>query len=151
MPGYFIDTSALVKLYHDEVGAEAVREIFADSQSTCFISRLCVLETQSALIRKIRERQIDEEQFSIYRVGFLGDVADEIVRVYRTPPHYLRTAESLLLKYGASSKLRTLDAIQLAVATDALNRDLLSIFVSADVALCEVAAQEGFQTINPLD
>jgi len=50
---------------------------------------------------------------------------------------------------GEIIKIWAMVAIQLAVATDALNRDQLGMFVSADAALCDVATRERFQAVNP--
>jgi predicted nucleic acid-binding protein len=149
MPGYFVDTSAPVKLYHAEAGSQFVADLFAQSANAYFVSRLSVLEIQSAFVRKVLEREIDKQQFDIYRQGFLNDVASETIRVYRTP-HYLRTAERLLLRHGTSSRLRTLDALQLAIASEARSRGHVEQFLSADASLCSVAQLEGFETTNPL-
>ena len=51
---YFFDTSALVKLYHDEVGSERVEEIFAQSDSPIVISELATVEFHAALARRVR-------------------------------------------------------------------------------------------------
>jgi predicted nucleic acid-binding protein len=150
MPGYFVDSSALVKLYHAEAGSQFVADLFAQSANAYFVSRLSVLEIQSAFVRRVLEREIDKQQFDIYRQGFLNDVASETIRVYRTPPHYLRTAERLLLRHGTSSRLRTLDALQLAIASEARSRGHVEQFLSADASLCSVAELEGFETTNPL-
>jgi hypothetical protein len=45
--------------------------------------------------------------------------------------------------------LRTLDAIQLAVALDLLQIDAISVMVAADQRLCQVAEIAGCPTINP--
>jgi hypothetical protein len=51
MPGYFFDSSALGKRYHQEVGTAHVEALFQASQPSRFISRLSVVELQSELAR----------------------------------------------------------------------------------------------------
>jgi hypothetical protein len=58
-------------------------------------------------------------------------------------------AERLIRKHGSSHSLRTLDALQLAVALELRGRGLLGEFVCADRGLITVAAAEGLSVINP--
>jgi len=46
--------------------------------------------------------------------------------------------------------LRTLDALQLAVALDLKAQGLLDFFVCADEILCQVAEKEGITVVNPV-
>ena len=62
--------------------------------------------------------------------------------------HY-PAAERLIIKDGDRPGLRTLDALQLAVALDVPHRVGLEAFVAADEVLCEVATLEGFAVLNP--
>jgi len=55
---------------------------------------------------------------------------------------HFRAAEQLIGRHGNTRRLRTLDALQLAVALDLSREDLVDHFVSADQALAEVAALE---------
>lgn len=59
-------------------------------------------------------------------------------------------AEKLLLRYGPVQRLRTLDALHLAVALDLRDRGLAQTLVSADALMVAVAVQEGLTIINPL-
>ena len=58
-------------------------------------------------------------------------------------------ARLLIGKYGYTRRLRTLDAIQLAVALDLHRQGLADMFVVADKFLAEVAALEGLAVENP--
>ena len=58
-------------------------------------------------------------------------------------------AEILVERYAFDSRLRALDALQLAVALELRNQKLGDHFVAADAILCEVARLEGFAVINP--
>ena len=62
---------------------------------------------------------------------------------------HFRDAERLINTYGSDSRLRTLDALQLAVALSLQQRGLVGIFVCADRVLCDVAERVGFSVLNP--
>jgi hypothetical protein len=47
MPDYFLDTSALAKHYHQEVGTDVIDKVLQSSTSFFFISRLTTLELHS--------------------------------------------------------------------------------------------------------
>ena len=58
-------------------------------------------------------------------------------------------AEEFIGRYAHEQRLRTLDAIQLAVAIALHQTNLAEYFVSSDKILCQVAALEGFTVLNP--
>lgn len=62
---------------------------------------------------------------------------------------HFKDAEHLIGKHSFTRRLRTLDALQLAVALDLASQTLLDHFVIADRALGEVAALEGLSVIDP--
>ena len=62
--------------------------------------------------------------------------------------HYA-VAARLIVQHGSVKGLRTLDALQLAVALEAHDLGGLDVLVSADKTLCEIAALEGLSVLNP--
>ena len=44
MLGIYLDTSALAKLYHTEIGTLRAEQLVLGSAGSCFVSRLGVLE-----------------------------------------------------------------------------------------------------------
>ena len=54
----FFDTSALIKLYHQEAGTERVEEIFGQAENSLIISELAIVEMYSPLARKVRTGEI---------------------------------------------------------------------------------------------
>ena len=47
MPGYFIDTSALAKLYHIEVGSQKMEALAESPDARLIVSQLSLIEIQS--------------------------------------------------------------------------------------------------------
>ncbi|MSV31396.1 MAG: PIN domain-containing protein [Bryobacterales bacterium] len=149
MAQYFFDTSAAVKYYHVEAGTPAVSAIFEEPGRQIRISTLRLLEIQSAFAMKVRSGVLDRNAAGTQRLRLMLDVAAGDIEVYDLTVGHFLTAERLIGKYAYSHRLRTLDALQLAVAIDLATLDLVDYFVVADKVLGEVAVQEGLKTINP--
>lgn len=149
MPGHFFDTSALSKHYHPEPGTVAVDGWLSAPGVTPRISRLTVVEIQSVFAKKVRTGAITATDFQLLCRQFRKDVAAKRLAVVRvTTPHFQR-AEELIRRLAAAQNLRTLDALQLAVALSLNEPDPPVSFVCADSALCAVAAAEGLTVLNP--
>jgi predicted nucleic acid-binding protein len=115
--GYFLDTSALAELYHQEDGSQYVERLVTVRESSVVISRLSLVEMESVLAIKVRTGELDAAGRELGRRRLRADLAQGRIRV--GPPiderHY-RKARDLIHSYGVARGLRTLDAIQLAVA-----------------------------------
>jgi uncharacterized protein len=147
MMTFFLDTSALIKLYHQEVGTERVEEIFEQTENTLVISELAVVEFYSSLARRVRMREITPEA----QAEAIQNLDKDCVQRFVVDPLgslVLQRAKDLLRKYGNSKSLRSLDALQLAGCLVALTRGELT-FVSADSRLVDIAQLEGLLTLNP--
>ena len=142
MPNYFLDTSALAKLYHKEAGSEFVDRILREPGSRSLISRLSIVEMESVLAIKVRTGEIDQRDVEI----------SSQQRILVGPPirttHY-QTARTLLMSYGAAECLRTLDALQLAIALDLRQLGLIAVIVAADQRLCRDASLAHCSAVNP--
>ena len=57
---YFLDTSALAKLYHQEQGSETVEGWAADHTIQIWLSDLARVELHSVFVRKVREGELAE-------------------------------------------------------------------------------------------
>ena len=60
MAHYFLDSSAVIKLYQTEEGSAAVERIVSEADATRFIARLTLVEVQRALCehRKFRHKNL---------------------------------------------------------------------------------------------
>jgi predicted nucleic acid-binding protein len=145
----FFDTSALGKNYHVEVGTEEVERLLVLPDARNFISRLSIVEMQSVFARKVRSNVIVDADFELLRRRFLTDVTQRLLRVVRMTGLHYQEAERLIREHALERSLRTLDALQLAVALDVRRRTGLDHFVCADRNLCAVARVVGLSVINP--
>jgi len=146
---YFFDTSAAVKYYHAEPGTPKVSAIYAEPGRKFRISSVGLLEIQSAFAMKVRAGVLNQLAAGVQRARLLLDIASGDIEVFRVADDHFTKAERLIGKHGFSHRLRTLDALQLAVALDLSGRSLLDHFVVADAALAEVAVLEGLSVLNP--
>jgi hypothetical protein len=62
---------------------------------------------------------------------------------------HFKDADRLVRQYGLVRQLRTLDALQLAVALGSRTRKLLDRFVCSDRQLLAVAVAEGMVVLDP--
>ncbi|MCX5815108.1 MAG: type II toxin-antitoxin system VapC family toxin [Proteobacteria bacterium] len=142
----FFDTSALVKFFHEEDGSREVTNLIISPENEICVSELVRLEFLSALFRRFRNKEIDEDKLNRATTGF-----EEEFIAFRVEPlrHVvLEEAESLLKKFGSQHGLRTLDALHLATFTLIAKKDWT--FAASDENLCNVVRLLGYKTINPL-
>ena|SRR5437660_989166 len=149
MPNNFFDTSALGKHYHAELGTPNVEALLADATSRHFISRLGAVEVLSAFAGKVRSLTITVSDFETLRKRFLTELTNRVIQAVRVNGFHFQEAQRLIRKYGPTQRLRTLDALQLAIALDLHGKGRIDQFIGADGALLAVAAQEGLTVINP--
>ena len=144
-----MDTSALAKLYQVETGTPRIDSISQNALSRIGISRLTVVEMRSSFALKVRSGAFTKSEGMILIQRFVRDVSSNRFEISRAADSDFEAAGRLLERYGFDLRLRTLDAIQLAVAVKRALGGRLDYFVAADRVLCEVAALEGLAVINP--
>jgi hypothetical protein len=77
------------------------------------------------------------------------DIAAGTIVVHALRPDHFAVAERLIGRHGFFLQLKTLDALQLAIALELARDGLLDAFVVADKRLAEVASIEGLSVLNP--
>ena len=149
MAAYFFDTSALIKYYHTELGSDRVSEIFGEPERVVRASSLGVLEAQSVFAMKVRSGELDRAAAGMFRAQLMLDIAAGSIETYKVTPDHFNLAERLIGRYGYAQRLRTFDALQLAVALDLRDVNLADFFVAADKALLDCSIAAGLRSINP--
>ena len=146
---YFVDTSALVKYYRREEGSDFMERLFAAAADQRVISRLTMVEMESALATRVRTGEIDRGTAFVARRRLESDLGRGHLRMAAGSDLHFGTARLLVTKHGTERSLRTLDALQLAVAVRLKQEGFAPVFVAADVRLCAVAELEGFRVTTP--
>lgn len=82
-------------------------------------------------------------------MSYLSDLTSGPLTVVAVADHHFLTAEDLIVRYGNRKGLRTLDALQLAIALETRKRLGLDAVVASDKCLSEIASYEGLTVINP--
>lgn len=149
MAEYLLDTSALVKYYHPEVGSARVIALVDDPAHTSYISRLTLVEIHSTFVRLVREGKLDESGLRGWQSRFYADLRARRFRVVKFSSAWELEAIRLLLRQGVRRPLRTLDALQLAVAVWLRDQGRLDALICADSRLEAAAQAEGLSVINP--
>ena len=148
MTTYYLDTSALVKLYLPESGSERVRRIYHSSKPyELAILSITQVELRSALRR--RERSGSIESGSVERV--LARFATDLESVFTTLPitdPILNLACSIVDRHP----VRASDALQLAGCIFLQESVSPSpVFVCTDRQLLRAARAEGLSCLNPTE
>ncbi len=138
----FLDSSSLIKLYHQEEGSDFVMKALSSDIREIFLSELAILEFRSALWKKIREKEIEE------------NTAIEVIRCFQNDfdnfqwillqSDIVESASHLLMKHG-NRGLRTLDSLQLAAALTL--RDEECIFLTSDKLLHTLFKEERLKVL----
>jgi len=142
----FFDTSALVKFFHEEEGTETVSGLILDPSNDVWILDLARLEFLSAVFRRFRTGELEEDRLSIVIGSFEKQVKH--FNVESLGRAVLEEAVFLMKNHAKTHGLKTLDALHLAAFSLISERDW--VFVAADDSLCSVAKALGYITVNPL-
>ena len=134
----FTDSSALVKLYVDEQGAELVRPV-----PVHVVSAVARVEVPAALWRKSRTGALSVEDAGVLVATFVADWHDPVSPFVPVGlrSHVLEGAASAAATHG----LRAYDAVQLSCALAARAADAqVDGFLCFDAELRTAAGREGF-------
>jgi predicted nucleic acid-binding protein len=144
----FLDTSAVVKIYHQEKGTEKFSQYLERISEELFLttSDLTKIELHSALLKKYREKEIPEKNLT--EVFQLFDKDFQKYNIIFVDSIIKNVALFMLDLFGMKYGIRTLDSLQLATAIFSNNYSKIDYFVSADKKLL-IVANEFFQIINP--
>jgi predicted nucleic acid-binding protein len=149
VPLFFLDTSALAKYYRRESGSDVIEQMFAHSGAQRVISRLALVEMESVFALKVRMGEINQQAALTLRQRLESDLGRRHILMAAVRDEHFQVAKLLIMKYGPDHGLRTLDALQLAVASGLQRAGFAPIFVAADQKLCQAAALEGLRVTNP--
>ncbi len=144
---YFLETSALVKLYVREAGTERLLELAAHAKGNQLaILSLAKVELHSAIRRRERSGEL------------ASTAADQLLALFhlhlearfllqQVSEHLLDTASVMIDRHG----LRAYDAVQLAGYLVLRNSagENVPVFVCADQSLLVAAQREGAPVIDP--
>jgi len=146
----FLDTSALAKLYHHELGSDYVAGLLdPHRENRIFVSPLSLIEMESVLATKVHTRQLSQVGVEIARRKFRLDLAKR--RLHMSPEFdksHFENARTSVAIYGMAG-LRTLDALQLSMAMHLSSTGQMHLLVAADHTLCRVALMAGLTAIDP--
>jgi len=142
VPLFYIDTSALVKRYHVELGSDQMDRLFADPAASLVTANLAITELTSALDRKCQDGVLTREGLTQILSVAAQDLLAEFWLLELDRAH-IRWSQHLILQHH----LRTLDALHLAVILSI--KELHPVLVSADARLMQAADREGIELLNP--
>jgi uncharacterized protein len=147
LASYFLDTSALAKLYVREAGTEKMLKLVArpDRPSLVILS-LSRVELRAAVQRRVRSRELSSEAASAVIAAFSEHLSSVYV-VQHVTEALLERAVDLIGRHD----LRAYDSIQLAACLTLPVQDSegRATFACADGRLVAAAEAEGWPVMNP--
>ncbi|MEP9412066.1 MAG: type II toxin-antitoxin system VapC family toxin [Candidatus Brocadia sp.] len=141
---YFFDTSAIVKIYHQEVGSDVILPLYKGNDSI-IISELSKVEFLSTIYKKFRNNEINLETVDALRSGFSADSFDRFI-VIPIVSSIVNAALDLIEKYGQSNHLFSLDAMQVALYLAISGNN--TTFVCADRRLTSFVKKLGYSALE---
>ena len=142
MSAYYFDSSAWVKHYVPEPGSPAVDALPA-GPGPHFAARLGVVELHAAFAKNVRMGKLSDAGFAANLQRLRSDLVARRIGVVQMARGHHATADRLIDAVGLRHNLRSLDALQLAVALRLRAVHPGLVFVSADQALLATAAGQG--------
>ena len=147
---YYLDTSAIVKLYVDEPGTEVMDRLLdgISSDDRFYTSWLSILELTSVILRLAKGGRLAPEAADPILARFRNDI-EETIRLWPLEDSVLSAALVVVERHA----LRAPDAIHLATATSifGLAPESEAVLVSSDRELLEAATQSGMGILDPQD
>jgi predicted nucleic acid-binding protein len=144
----YLDSNALIKLYHEEAGTDSIVKLLDDNADNLVltIADITRIEFYSAFLKRVRKKEIKFETVKNVLSAFENDLymfnfieVDNIVKTIAVD--LLKTLANKLI-------LTTLDSIQLATAVAAHRIFPIDMFVTSDHVLLNIA-KKYFRTFNP--
>lgn len=144
MAVFYLETSALLKRYKNEVGTQVVDSLFADRPpgDTFLTSRLTLVEIPAGVARAFAGGL---ETRNGILVSFAADL--RMIEVSEVSLNILQGAATAATQF----RLRALDSIHLAVARDAFTREPSIILVTADKELVAAGRAAGLAVLDPAE
>lgn len=142
---YYIDTSALIKIYHREAGSQKVIDIY-NSEEKIIISELSVIEFISTIHRKYREKEISSNALEMITDKFQDDITSRY-EVLKFSSLVVDESWRLIQIFAKKYALVTLDSLQFAFFTTYCEKE--DIFVCSDNKLQKVVEMEKHTVLMP--
>lgn len=143
---YFLDTSALVKLYVQEPGTDRLLALISDQSENRFaVLAISVVEFRSAIRRRQHAGDIDASVATALLEALQSHMESRFIRQMVNDP-VIDTAKEMIDRYA----LRAYDAVQLAgcLVLCAIVAEAFT-FVCADHRLLKAARSEQLKVLDP--
>lgn len=141
MISYFLDSSAIVKVYASEMGSDVARALFYGPGHRLYVSWLSLTEVPSALYRK---SGIPRSQTDVLLIRFMTDYEQRCDEI-RLSDHHALLALDLIKQHALTSA----DALILAQTLRLAQRIRRLILVASDEKMLAAARRENLPTTDP--
>jgi predicted nucleic acid-binding protein len=119
----YLDSAYIAKFYVNEDDSRRVRELIRGADSLVS-SAWAIGEVSCVLHRHMREKKLTQRQFRDLLDAFLGHVSEDVWTLLPVTSRTLQKVASLVRSSPAGVYLRAGDAVHLAAAMDAEEREI---------------------------
>jgi uncharacterized protein len=137
LPLAYVDTSAFIKRFVEELGTNAIEQFIAEGNFTLAISSLSMVEIRTVLKRKILQNEISTDTAKSIKELIHLEIASQSLFFQTIDAGTFERTGHLI--EGLTSQLGALDAIHLACAKTAK----CELMVSADKQLLRASIEAG--------
>lgn len=144
---YFLDSCALVKAFHREVGSEVISKLINEDTTLIFVAEISYPEFYSTVYKKLRNKEIKKESTVIQSCRRF-EIAVHYINVIEINKSIISGAKNLIEKWGGKLSIRTLDALHLSCFLQLAKHNEVT-FVTSDRKLYNIVKEMGYDVINP--
>lgn len=144
---FFLDTSALIKLFHEEPGSALVNALMDQPNRKAIVSRLALVEFGSVVAQKVRTGDLTPEDADLLIDQLFASIESGEFLVESIGDDVFDQALRLINQHGRKKSLKILDALHLACALGISRLSPLDAFVTGDRALANAAQTAGLRVL----
>ena len=141
---FYLDTTALVKHYHLELGSQAVDDLIGHLGHVVVLGEPSVADLYGLLNRRVEIGEITRDDYFTAMVTFEAEIAQNRLQFLEVDPATLKNIRVLILKHN---QLGVQQGLHLALTMEMLT--LKPTVVSTDPALLLACEAEGLKIMNP--
>jgi hypothetical protein len=141
---FYLDTTALVKHYHLELGSRAVDDLIDHPSHGIVLGEPSVADLYGLLNRRVEIGEITRDDYFTAMVTFEAEMAQNLFRFLEVDAATLKNIRVLILKHN---QLGVQQALHLALSMEMLS--LKPTVVSTDPVLLLACETEGLKIMNP--
>lgn len=144
MKFFYLDTTALVKRYHLELGSQAVNDLMDHPSHVVILGEPAISDLYTLLNRRVESGEITRDDYFTTMATFESEISHNRFQFLEVDVATLKNVRVLILNH---QRLGAQQGLHLALCMELLA--IRPTVVSTDPVLLSACEAEGFQVMNP--